>query len=331
MTRILNANLKKFMGARYERIPKTLIIWAVVLFALHSSELSLEIAPIVVWLTTVFITVGGFVQVLSSDDTVDSLRGQLMLPESPAKFHAAFFFTAMLYTLLTKTGLLLIAYLALSTIKISAIIGFAICFFVSGAAVYPLVFRSEKKVTGHRYTGGTKHNFAVYLLRYLWNNKNYFANTVILWAFGCAFAVFSSKSGFSNVLPLGFAIMCLNTPLGILLSSDRALYRQVRFLPGQTTVVLFPYALFVTLVNMTACAIYLTAWYLATGYFASIMMVIAILFSMISAILTVMLEIKHPLLDWKVESDLWHHPRKYIVPGIMVVFAVTTTILMGGF
>ena len=54
MTRILNANIKKFMGAKYERVAKTLMIWAILLFALRSSEIKIEIAPIVVWLTTIF-------------------------------------------------------------------------------------------------------------------------------------------------------------------------------------------------------------------------------------------------------------------------------------
>jgi hypothetical protein len=29
MTRILNANMKKFMGAKYERVAKTLVIWTI--------------------------------------------------------------------------------------------------------------------------------------------------------------------------------------------------------------------------------------------------------------------------------------------------------------
>jgi len=28
-----------------------------------------------------------------------------------------------------------------------------------------------------------------------------------------------------------------------------------------------------------------------------------------------------PLQNWKLESDLYHHPRKYIVPGIMILLA----------
>lgn len=331
MTRMFNAHLKKFLGAKYERIPKTCVLWAVLLFTLRTAEIRLDFAPAVIWLTTICVTAGGFVQVLSSDDMVDNLRGHLMLPETMVHFHAAYFLSVAVYTFLTKTGLLLIAYVALSTVKSSTIIGFILCFFMSGAIVYPLAFRTEKKLTAYRYARGARHHFTVYLMRYLWNNKNYLVNTVILWVFGCVFAVFMSKSGFQNMLPLGFALMCLNTPLGILLSSDTALYRQVRFLPGSFTGVLLPYALFVTVVNVVACLIYLSAWYFITGETAAIMVVIAVLFSMLSAALTVTLEMKFPLLCWKVESDLWHHPRKYIVPAIMALLASFVMILMGGF
>jgi hypothetical protein len=61
------------------------------------------------------------------------------------------------------------------------------------------------------------------------------------------------------------------------------------------------------------------------------MPVFAVLFAILSAVLTVTLEIKFPLLDWKVESDLWHHPRKYVVPGIMLLLALPVTFLTGGF
>jgi len=325
MTRILNANIKKFIGAKYERIPKTLAVWAILLFALRSSEIKIEIAPIVVWLTTIFLTIYGFVQVLSSDDTIDSLRGQLMLPENPAKFHTAFFLSVALYTLLTKSGLLMVIYFAVSKFQLSAVIGFVLCFIVSGIVVYPLTFHSEKRGTRYRYIKHTRRSFTFYLLRYLMNNRKYIANTAAVWAFGSVFAVLIGKDAPSDFLPVGFALMCLNTPLGILLSSDRALYRQIKLLPGQTAGVLFPYALFITIINMIACVVYLTVWKVMIGSFLPIMILFAALFSIVSAGLTVVLEIKFPLLDWKVESDLWHHPRKYIVPGIMVVLAFSIT------
>jgi len=331
MTRILNANLKKFMGAKYERVPKTLVIWAIVLFSLRSSGFTLEIAPFVLWLATIVATISGFVQVLSSDDTVDSLRGQLMLPENPALFHAAFYMAVALYTLLTKTGLLLIGYLAMSEVHLSTLVGFFVCFVVSGLVTYPLVFRTEKRVTADRYINRIQHNFILYLQRYLLSNKTYLGNTVVLWAFGCVFAAFAGKSGLPNVLPLGFALMCLNTPLGILLSSDRDLYSQIKLLPRQSAGVLFPYALFIAAVNAVACGLYLMAWWFAVGGFAPIMIAVAPLFAIISASLSVVLEMKYPLLNWKVQSDLWHHPRKYVVPCVMLLLALPIAILTGGF
>ena len=29
-----------------------------------------------------------------------------------------------------------------------------------------------------------------------------------------------------------------------------------------------------------------------------------------------------PLRNWKIESDLWHHPRKYAVPVATIFFAI---------
>jgi len=330
MKRILNANLKKFLGAKYERIPRTAVIWAVIIFIVKSLKLTVAISPLVLWLAVSAATVGGVVQILNADDTVESLRGQLMLPESPALFHAAFGLAAAVYVMLTKTGLLLIGYLALSGFEPTAVIGFFACFIVSGAATYSLAFRSEKKTAQYHYVKNRRHNFVIYLMRYLLQNKPYLSNTAILWAFGCAFAFFTSGSGYPNVLPLGLALMCLNTPLGILLSSDGALYKQIRLLPGQTVSVLARYALFVSAVNAISCGVYLTAWYLITARLNPALIAMAVLFALISGSLTVFLEMKFPLINWKVQSDLWHHPRKYIVPVIMLLLSLPIAIFIGG-
>ena len=44
----------------------------------------------------------------------------------------------------------------------------------------------------------------------------------------------------------------------------------------------------------------------------------AVYFALQSAALSVLLEWFYPVRDWKIESDLWHHPRKYAVPVIML-------------
>ncbi|HHV09050.1 MAG TPA: hypothetical protein GXX75_02075 [Clostridiales bacterium] len=321
MSRILKANLKKFFGAGYERVPKSVFVWGVVFFALYSAKIHISIAPSVLALTSVFVTVTAFAVVLQSEDTIDSIRGQLMLPERPVLFHAAFFITVAAHTLFTKAGLLLITYLAISGWSGLGIAIFSICFVVSGGVTYALSFRTERKVAAYRLINHSRHNFCLYLLRYLLGNKTYLANTVVLWAFGCALAPMIGKSGFVAAMPLGFALSCLNTPLGVLLSSDRRLYRRVCSLPGQLRTVLLPYTVFVTAVNLTGCGLYLTSWRLSVGSIPADMFITAGCFSVIGAFLTVLLELRFPLLDWKVESDLWHHPRKYAVAGILVILA----------
>ena len=32
-------------------------------------------------------------------------------------------------------------------------------------------------------------------------------------------------------------------------------------------------------------------------------------------------EMELPVRNWKIENDLWHHPRKYIVPAAMLLLA----------
>jgi len=49
--------------------------------------------------------------------------------------------------------------------------------------------------------------------------------------------------------------------------------------------------------------------------------VIAVCFALVSAILSVLLECNFPIRGWKIENELWNHPRKYVVPGIMVIIA----------
>lgn len=45
----------------------------------------------------------------------------------------------------------------------------------------------------------------------------------------------------------------------------------------------------------------------------------ALFFALQSAIGSVLLEWLQPIRNWKIESDLWHHPRKYVVPLIMLL------------
>lgn len=167
-----------------------------------------------------------------------------------------------------------------------------------------------------------------YLFRYLAAHKNYLVNTMVMWGAACALPVFLGQMDTVSVMPVGFAILSLNTPLCILLSSDPALEQAVRFLPGQKKAFCIPYSLFIFACNMTADVIFLCSWQIQVKGVTGIMVLIAVFFAWGSAVASVLLEWYCPVRGWKIESDLWHHPRKYVVPAGMLLTAGALGMLM---
>lgn len=161
-----------------------------------------------------------------------------------------------------------------------------------------------------------------YLLRYLATNKSYLMNTAGLWVIACFLPFLLGQFNGLNVMLLGFAILTLNTPLCILLSCDRELEQAVRALPGQVMRFGSWYCFFIFVVNMAADGVYLVSWQLQNGGVLCTDVLTAALIALQSAILSVILEWKYPIRNWKIENDLWHHPRKYIVPLLMLMEAV---------
>ena len=172
-----------------------------------------------------------------------------------------------------------------------------------------------------RYAGHTGNVF-VYLVRYLMSNKNYCVNTVGLCAVACFLPQLFGEYQGLNVLPIGLAILCLNTPICTLLSCDPDLEQAVRVLPGQAGCFCRRYCLFVFTVNGVVAGIYLCSWQFWGGGIGIVDIGSAILFALQSAILSVVLEWICPIRRWKTESDLWHHPRKYLVPLVMLLIAM---------
>lgn len=172
-----------------------------------------------------------------------------------------------------------------------------------------------------RHTGRTGSVFT-YLLRYLTANKNYFVNTAGLCAIACLLPLMFGEFQGLHLFPFGLAILCLNTPICTLLSCDPDLEQALRVLPGQAGQFCRRYCLFIFAVNGIVAGIYLGSWQLINGGIGLADLGIAALFTLQSAILSVILEWKCPLRRWKTESDLWHHPRKYLVPLVMLLLAV---------
>ncbi|MDE7259811.1 MAG: hypothetical protein K2N77_11345 [Lachnospiraceae bacterium] len=171
-----------------------------------------------------------------------------------------------------------------------------------------------------RHTKGTG-SILLYLLRYLLTNKNYLINTAGLCVIAGAMPLMLGQFEELHVMPLGFAILCLNTPICILLSCDPDLEQAVRTLPGQAERFCTRYCLFIFSVNIAVNSVYLISWQMRYGSIGGIEIITALLIALQSAVLSVLLEWFCPIRSRKLASDLWNHPRKYIVPLIMLLIA----------
>lgn len=187
------------------------------------------------------------------------------------------------------------------------------------ANAYEFYSTSSAKKTA-RYAGSTANVFA-YLARCLLANKNYCVNTAGLCAVACFLPLLLSEFQGLNVVPIGLAILCLNTPICTLLSCDPGLEQAIRVLPGQAAYFCRRYCLFVFAVNASVAGIYLCSWQFINGGIGAADVAAALVFALQSAVLSVVLEWVCPIRGWKIESDLWHHPRKYLVPLVMLLLA----------
>lgn len=181
-------------------------------------------------------------------------------------------------------------------------------------------YRPESAKPLIRRIKGSGSIFA-YLLRYLMTNPNYLLNTAGLCVLGGVLPMLLGQFEGVDVMPLGFAILCLNTPVCILLSCDPDLERAVRVLPGQAGRFCIRYGLFIFIVNMTVSGVYLISWQICCAGVGGMEIMTAALIALQSAVLSVLLEWFYPIRNWKIESDIWNHPRKYAVPVGMLLLA----------
>ncbi len=372
MKMIGKAFAKKLFGARYERLPKTILLDVIIFWGLYIAGFQVQIAASVRILMLSAFTAGVMWQALSSKDNAVELQHMLMLPHEPQKF--VFSYVAALggYTVLTKTGLLMAVLLAVSAWKpiemtgmiismlhavpmaaaayslrkywyagglwtaaiVSAILflgsepWFGLLLLVNGFIAILILWKADgyafyqcESEKSHTIRQRKKASLWQYFFRYLSCHKNYLVNTAVMWCVAIVMPYFLRDMAGLSVVPVGFAILSLNTPICILLSCDCDLEQAVRFLPGQKQCFCVPYCLFIFSCNMAADMIFLLSWQIQNGGITVLMIAGAVFFSLQSAVLSVLLEWFYPIRGWKIESDLWHHPRKYVVPVIMLLLA----------
>ena len=180
---------------------------------------------------------------------------------------------------------------------------------------------------GRRYGGA---NVIRYFFRVLRLNPAYARNTLFLGLFACALPFLPGQAAMPGMLPIGFAVLSLNTPVCTMLSADPDTDMNVRMLPSQRKHFLAGYCLFIFLINAGLDCVYLISWQIVCGGLVPQDLLTAALFALQSAMFSAALEWRFPLRDWRTETDLWHHPRKYLVPAIMILIAGGIMILKAG-
>ena len=372
MKMTFKAFAKKLFGAKYERLARTLFLYALIFWGLHAAGWKIEIAPFIRLLTVSVFTAGVMGQALSSEDQAAYMQHMLMVPFERQKFVLSYVAALGAYAILTKTAALLAIVLAVSRQTPLEALECAVCAVhavLTAAAVFSLkkrwragvpwaaavlavlflfgndawviapltgsgicavvlllradgyAFYRQKRPKRPAPGGHSRHSMGRYFFRYLSCHKNYLANTAVLWGFALVLPFFFRQLDIPAAAPVGFAILTLNTPIGILLSCDPALAQAVRFLPGQKKAFFAPYCLFIFLCNITADIIFLCGLQIQNGGVTIMTIGAALFFALQSAVLSVLLEWRRPIRNWKIESDLWHHPRKYIVPACMLLLA----------
>lgn len=207
---------------------------------------------------------------------------------------------------------------------VNILIAAALLIRVDGYLFYDLACECE----AHSYKVRSHKNCLVwvYLTRYILSHKNYMFNSLITWGFAAVIpwflgAILESNEFIGIFLYIGYGLVVINTPLCILVSCDRDLARGIDCLPEGGRRFFVPYAGFLFSSTCLAYVFYLVSWNIKFGGIAAIHIVLAVILAAVSAVLSVSLEKFFPLQKWTIESELWHHPRKYVVPGAVIIIA----------
>lgn len=363
---LFNVFRRKLFCNGFEKVFKYIVICTAVFFGLYMAEINVTIAPFIKYLMSGTFTAGIMWHSLSSDNSAE-LSGIAALPFRKHDFTFSYICAYGLYTIITKSVLLMAVMFAVSATDITEIIGSFICM-LGGVFVTSAVFAMKK----HRIVGlawaavsvaavfsqyavvllsadliiaiivlltadpynfinsftatailksSQKHSVWKYLFRYMTARKNYLVNSFAMWGVAVAFPFLLRESGADAFLPIGFAILSINTPLCVLVSADSSMREAVHFLPWAKRMFCLPYFSFIALNNVIAYTFYLASFGLQAGGLELRNIVLAVAFALLGASGSVVMEMRFPLTEWKTESDLWHHPRKYIVPAILMLIA----------
>lgn len=327
--------VRRMLGNRRERMVQGLFFGALLFFSLRIWGIRLPVASSVKCLMVWAVTGGTMWKALLAKDMEADLRHLFLLPVEERKLAGAYVLALGTYVFFLRTLPLLAVLTAVCPWGKGEAMGCAagIWLGILAPAGVRFFLRRDKGVYAFcPEASGTKErpvrkkkgkpSISVYLFRYLMAHKNYLVNTVALWGVALVIPFFLGMLEAKIALPMGFALLSLNTPLQILLSCDPSLERSVRSLPGQRRAFFLPYGILLFWNSLLTNGICLLSWAFQKGGVTGTAVLLMLWYSLQSAAGAVLLEHCFPIQGWRVESDLWHHPRKYVLPGILLLEAM---------
>ena len=366
---------RKLLGKNYSNVLKNLLIAAVIGFSLSSLDTKVDLAQSVLILTS--IVYSGFVvfRTLSSKDNMRTIKGVFAMPYNGKK--ALWEYTAAIgmYTVFTKTVLLVPLLFAFTTLTplyilllvlstIYAVVGVmalfsclrrapAVSLLIAAAGVCMAFFLPKGYIaaailaaadiaaaavlsvqpfdsfyvreSAHFKVKARKGKPNMLILRYITRfflaNKNYILSSAVIIVFSCFLARMFEQQGIKLGFGLALAMISTNTPISIIVSSNRSLKTKLDALPNKTRSFFVPYSVIVFFLYTIFYALFITAYAVTGGTVELKWIITAVAFALQCAVFVSLLEDRFTLTKWNTEPDLWHHPRKYIVPCVLLLEA----------
>ena len=203
-----------------------------------------------------------------------------------------------------------------SYISLAVYAAVSIVFIISLIFTDPYRFMKSTSSGLHKVKGGNSKHFLIfkYITRYLMSNRSYLLNPVITLAFVSFLVKNMADMGFKEGILIGFAMLTINTPLAVIVSSNRGLHKKLDSMPSRIKNFFSHYACVLFVFYIICDALFIAILYILGVEIQCKAIIAAIFFSIQAAAATAFMEDKYHITKWSVEADLWHNPRKYIVP-----------------
>lgn len=364
---------RKLLGKNFSNIYKTVIIAAVIGFGLSSMDIKIQLAQSVLILTSIMYSGTVVLRTLSSKDNVRTIKGIFAMPYDNKKTLWEYTAVVGIYTIFTKTTLLISLLFALTKFTILycvlfllgtiyaviggmcafaclrrtplvsvlfAVVGASMAFFLPKGYIAAVVLatadiaaaiilsaqpfesfyvKENTFIKPKARKGKPKMIIPKYIVRYFLTNKNFIVSIMMSLVFSCFLAKMFDSQNIEFGFGAALAMISTNTPLATIVSSNRSLKKKLDVIPNKTVGFFVPYSIMSFIIYAVSYALFIIAYAILGGTLEFKWIITAVLFSVQCAVFVSILENKYTLTKWNTEPDLWHHPRKYIIPGVLLL------------